>query len=249
MRISVFGSGYVGLVAGTCFSELGNSVVCYDTDQKKISSLKKGISPIYEPGLEDLIETNSQAGRLTFTTEIKTALKGADVVFLAVGTPSSDDGSANLEYLFNAAEALKKSLDHPVVVATKSTVPVGTAERLRAIFRGSKHKITVASNPEFLREGAAIKDFMNPDRVVVGLDDEKFMPLFQELYRGVVRAERPLVFMSVKSAELTKYASNAFLATKISFVNDNQPKGTTFMSVSGFAARTACWRIARYPTN
>lgn len=220
MRISVFGSGYVGLVAGACFAELGNHVIAYDPDKQKIDQLKKGISPIYEPGIEDLITANSKAGRLVFTTDIKESLKDAEVVFLAVGTPSSSDGSANLEYLFAAAKDIVKHLDHDVVLATKSTVPVGTADQLREIFKAAKFKVTVGSNPEFLREGAAVKDFMNPERVIVGLDDDKYVSVFQELYRGVVRTERPLVFMSVRSAELTKYASNSFLATKISFVND-----------------------------
>lgn len=220
MRISVFGSGYVGLVAGTCFAELGNHVVCYDPDKKKTAMLKKGISPIYEPGLEDMIESNASAGRLEFTTDINESIKDAEVIFLAVGTPSAPDGSADLSYLFQAAQEIVDNLRHDVVVATKSTVPVGTADALRKIFKASKQKITVASNPEFLREGAAVKDFMNPERVIVGLDDHKHEKLFEKLYRGVVRTERPLVFMSVRSAELTKYACNAFLATKISFVNE-----------------------------
>lgn len=220
MQIAVFGVGYVGLVSGTCFAELGNHVVGYDIDAKKVKALHAGRIPIYEPGLEEMVAANIESKRLTFTTNIKTAIKGAEVIFLAVGTPSGSDGSADLSYLFQAAEAIAKELDHDVIVATKSTVPVGTADELRRIFKVSKYHVEVASNPEFLREGAAVKDFLNAERVIVGLDNPKLQPTFQTLYKGIVRTERPLVFVSVRSAELTKYACNAFLATKISFINE-----------------------------
>lgn len=220
MHVSIFGTGYVGLVSGTCFAELGNTVTGFDVDAKKIKALEGGVIPIYEPGLEEMVQDNMKAGRLTFTTDIKTAIKGAEIIFLAVGTPSGADGSADLSFLFMAAEAIAAELDHDVVVATKSTVPVGTGDELRKIFAKAKHKVEIASNPEFLREGAAIKDFLNAERVVVGLDNPKLQPIFTTLYQGVTRTERPLVFVSVRSAELTKYACNAFLATKISFVNE-----------------------------
>lgn len=220
MHVSIFGTGYVGLVSGTCFAELGNTVTGFDVDAKKIKALVGGVIPIYEPGLEEMVQDNMKAGRLTFTTSIKTAIKNAEIIFLAVGTPSGADGSADLSYLFMAAEAIAAELDHDVVVATKSTVPVGTGDELRKIFAKAKHRVEIASNPEFLREGAAIKDFLNAERVVVGVDNQKLQPLFTTLYQGVTRAERPLVFTSVRSAELTKYACNAFLATKISFINE-----------------------------
>jgi UDPglucose 6-dehydrogenase len=221
MHIAILGTGYVGLVSGTCFAELGNTVTCYDIDSAKIEGLQAGKLPIYEPGLAELVSTNEAAGRLHFTTDLTATLAEAEVVFLAVGTPSAPDGSANLEYLFAAAESVAEHLDHTVVIATKSTVPVGTAQQLRNIFtEKSKVVVEVASNPEFLREGAAVKDFLNAERVIVGLDNPAFRPVFERLYQGITRADRPLLFMSVKSAELTKYAANAFLATKISFVND-----------------------------
>ncbi|HSX42278.1 MAG TPA: UDP-glucose/GDP-mannose dehydrogenase family protein [Candidatus Saccharimonadales bacterium] len=220
MRIAAFGTGYVGLVSGTCFAELGNHVIGYDIDEKKIAALKNGHIPIYEPGLEELVKSNVESGRLTFTTDIKAAIKDVKVIFLGVGTPSAPDGSADLQYLFAAADAIVKNVKHEVVVATKSTVPVGTADKLRAIFKKTKVKIHVASNPEFLREGAAVKDFLNPERVIVGVDDDKLKPIFEQLYKGVARVERPLIFTSVRSAELAKYACNAFLATKISFINE-----------------------------
>jgi len=220
MQISVFGTGYVGLVSGACFAELGNTVTCFDIDESKIASLKKGAALIYEPGLEELLATNLAAGRLVFTADVRQATKAAEMIFLAVGTPSSANGSADLSQLFAAAQMIAKHATRPLIVAAKSTVPVGTADRLREIFKGAKAKISVAANPEFLREGAAIKDFLNPDRVIVGVDDEALKPPFQVLYSAVARIQRPLIFMSVRSAEITKYACNAFLATKISFVNE-----------------------------
>jgi UDPglucose 6-dehydrogenase len=221
MHIAVLGTGYVGLVSGTCFAELGNHVACIDVDAGKIDRLKAGEVPIYEPGLQELVQENTGAGRLRFTTDIVDGIKDAKIIFLAVGTPSASDGSADLSYLFQAARDIAKALTQSVVVVTKSTVPVGTADQLRDIFKAEAgHVVHVASNPEFLREGAAIKDFLNAERVVVGVDEPELQPLFEELYRGVVRTDRPLVFTSVRSAELTKYACNAFLATKISFVNE-----------------------------
>lgn len=221
MHVAVLGTGYVGLVDATCFAELGNHVTCIDIDTQKIEYLKKGIIPIYEPGLAEMVVSNHKAGRLTFTTDTAAGIQEAAIVFLAVGTPSAKDGSADLRYLFKAAEDVAKALTQPVVICTKSTVPVGTADKLRAIFKQhSKYPVELTSNPEFLREGAAVKDFLNAERVVVGLDNDAYKPLFEELYRGIVRTKRPLIFMSVRSAELTKYACNAFLATKISFVND-----------------------------
>ncbi|HSI21212.1 MAG TPA: UDP-glucose/GDP-mannose dehydrogenase family protein, partial [Verrucomicrobiae bacterium] len=221
MHVAVLGTGYVGLVDATCFAELGNHVTCIDIDVQKIENLKKGIVPIYEPGLTEMVVSNYKAGRLIFTTDISEGIEKSEIIFLAVGTPSAPDGSADLQYLFKAAEDVAKALTGPTIVTTKSTVPVGTADKLREIFRNhTTHAVEVASNPEFLREGAAVKDFLNAERVVVGVDNDAYRPLFEQLYRGIVRTERPLLFMSVRSAELTKYACNAFLATKISFVND-----------------------------
>ena len=223
MHISVFGTGYVGLVSGTCFSEIGNRVVCFDIDAEKINGLKKGAIPIYEPGLEELVKNNLAAGRLHFSNDIKEALRDAEILFLAVGTPPCPDGSADLKYIDAAARDIARNLDHNIIIATKSTVPVGTADRIREIItthlKGA-YKVDVVSNPEFLREGAAVKDFLNPERVIVGIDDQVLKAPFTMLYQSVTRSDRPLIFMGVRSAELTKYASNAFLATKISFANE-----------------------------
>ena len=223
MRIGVVGTGYVGLVSGTCFAEFGVDVVCVDKDAGKIENLKKGIMPIYEPGLEDLVEKQVKAGRLSFTTDLKEALKDADAVFIAVGTPSrKQDGHADLTYVYEAAREIIRNVEGPVVIVTKSTVPVGTAREIEKIVKeeGRSKDIEVASNPEFLREGAAIDDFMRPDRVVVGVSSEKAEKVMRALYRPLYLNETPVVITSPETAEIIKYAANAFLATKITFINE-----------------------------
>jgi len=236
MRVAVVGTGYVGLVSGACFSEFGVEVVCVDQDAAKIDRLKRGEMPIYEPGLEALVAGNTAAGRLAFTTDLGAAVRGADAVFIAVGTPSRrGDGHADLSHVFAAAEEIGRALaehaseraGHETVVVTKSTVPVGTGRRVAAIlsrvcrqggFPGGG--FTVASNPEFLREGSAIEDFMRPDRVVIGADSERARTVMRQLYRPLSLIERPIVFTDIETAELIKYAANAFLATKITFINE-----------------------------
>lgn len=223
MHIAVIGSGYVGLVTGTCFAEFGVDVTCIDVDADKIARLKKGESPIYEPGLEQLLEKNLQAGRLRFTTELADAVKQSLVIFIAVGTPPRADGSADLTFVEEVARALAEHLDSYKVIVTKSTVPVGTGKRLAALIK--KHQATptefsVVSNPEFLREGAAITDFMRPDRVVIGGSDPEAIAIMKDLYRPLYLNETPFVITSLEGAELIKYAANAFLATKISFINE-----------------------------
>ncbi len=223
MNVVMLGSGYVGLVSGACFSEFGANVTCLDIDQNKIDDLNNGKIPIYEPGLEELVKKNFDEGRLVFSTEYDGAIQGADLVFLAVGTPTRrGDGHADLKYIYQAAKDLAPFLTGYTVVVNKSTVPVGTARNVKRILKDSNPDadFDVASNPEFLREGAAIKDFMYPDRVVVGVENEKSQKLIQELYRPLNLIEVPMVFTSLESAELTKYAANAFLATKISFINE-----------------------------
>lgn len=223
MRIGVVGTGYVGLVSGTCFAEFGVDVVCVDKDAGKIEGLKKGIMPIYEPGLEDLVEKQVKAGRLSFTTDLKEALKDADAVFIAVGTPSrKQDGHADLTYVYEAAREIVRTVEGSVVIVTKSTVPVGTAREIEKIVKeeGKSATIEVASNPEFLREGAAIDDFMRPDRVVVGVSSEKAEKVMRALYRPLYLNETPVVITSPETAEIIKYAANAFLATKITFINE-----------------------------
>jgi UDPglucose 6-dehydrogenase len=223
MKIAMIGTGYVGLVSGTCFSEFGADVVCVDKDENKIALLEAGEVPIFEPGLEALVASNVKAGRLTFTTDLASAVKDADAVFIAVGTPSRrGDGAADLTYVFAAAEEIADALTGYTVIVTKSTVPVGTGAELEARLRARRPDadFDVASNPEFLREGAAIEDFMRPDRVVVGTRSERAMDAMQELYRPLFLNETPVIFVSRKSAELIKYAANAFLATKISFINE-----------------------------
>jgi UDPglucose 6-dehydrogenase len=227
MRIAMIGTGYVGLVSGACFSEFGVSVTCVDKDAGKIEGLSRGAMPIYEPGLEQLVAANRAAGRLSFTTELAPAVHGADAVFIAVGTPSRrGDGHADLSYVFTAAEEVGRALamnpGHRAVVVTKSTVPVGTGRRVAAILRQAcpDGRFDVASNPEFLREGAAIEDFMRPDRVVIGTDSEHARTVLHALYRPLYLIETPMLFTSVESAELIKYAANAFLATKITFINE-----------------------------
>ena len=223
MRITVIGTGYVGLVSGACFSEFGVSVVCVDKEEAKIARLRRGEMPIYEPGLENLVAANVAAGRLSFTTELKPAIAGADAVFIAVGTPSRrGDGHADLSYVFAAAEEIGGALTDYTVVVTKSTVPVGTGRQVAAILRRvcPGGQFDVASNTEFLREGSAIEDFMRPDRVVIGADSERAQAVMRQLYRPLYLIETPMLFTDIETAELIKYAANAFLATKITFINE-----------------------------
>ncbi len=221
MKISVIGTGYVGLVTGTCLAESGNDVICMDIDGRKIDLLNSGVVPIYEPGLEELIKRNVSSGRLLFTTDIISAVKNSDYVFIAVGTPPGEDGSADLKYVLGAARDIGASLNGYKVVINKSTVPVGTGDKVRAaVASKTRHKFDVVSNPEFLKEGAAVEDFMKPDRIVVGADNPRAAALMQELYAPFVRTGKPILIMDIRSAEMTKYASNAMLATKISFINE-----------------------------
>src|SRR5437660_1537582 len=228
MRIAVIGTGYVGLVSGACFSEFGVSVTCVDTDAAKIARLRRGEMPIYEPGLESLVAGNTSAGRLSFATELLRAIEGADAVFIAVGTPSRrGDGHADLSYVFAAASEIGRTLAETraggyTVVVTKSTVPVGTGREVAAILRRvcSNTRFDVASNPEFLREGSAIEDFMRPDRVVIGADSDRAREVMRQLYRPLYLSETPMLFTDIETAELVKYAANAFLATKITFINE-----------------------------
>ena len=223
MHIAVIGSGYVGLVTGACFAEFGVDVACVDVDADKIAQLSRGQATIYEPGLDQLLQKNLQAGRLRFTTDLQSAVEPASVIFLAVGTPPKSDGSADLSFVDNAARGVAAHIHSYKVVAMKSTVPVGTGKRLTALIKSHLPKpvdFSVVSNPEFLREGAAIGDFMRPDRVVIGSNDERATELMRELYRPLYLIETPFVITSVEGAELTKYAANAFLATKISFINE-----------------------------
>ena len=231
MKIAVIGTGYVGLVSGTCFAEVGNDVLCVDLDEHKIDQLKQGVIPIFEPGLDDLVKQNSEAGRLTFSTNIDDAIGNSedvdsDVLFIAVGTPPDEDGSADLSYVIDVARQVGQRLNGYMLIVTKSTVPVGTAEKVRLAIqeeldkRGVDVQFSVASNPEFLKEGAAINDFMKPDRIVVGVDDQKAVHLMRTLYQPFNRNHDRLIVMDIPSAELTKYAANAMLATKISFMNE-----------------------------
>jgi UDPglucose 6-dehydrogenase len=223
MHIAVIGSGYVGLVTGACFAEFGDDVTCVDVDAKKIAYLSDGKSPIYEPGLEQLIQKNLQAGRLKFTSDLSSAVEGAAVVFIAVGTPPKADGSADLTFVDNAAREIARNIHSYKVVGMKSTVPVGTGKHLAEIIRSSLPEpveFSIVSNPEFLREGAAISDFMRPDRVVIGSNEERATEIMRELYRPLYLIETPIVITSIEGAELIKYAANAFLATKISFINE-----------------------------
>jgi len=220
VKVAVLGTGYVGLVVGACLAETGNDVVCADVDAAKINSLKKSKLPIYEPGLEPIVVRNQREGRLTFTTDIGDAVERAEVVFIAVGTPPDEDGSADLQHVLAVASTIGKHMNAPKVVVTKSTVPVGTAEKVRAqIARETKTAFHVCSNPEFLKEGAAVEDFMKPDRVVVGVDSPDAAKVIEELYAPFVRTGNPLIVMDIPSAEMTKYAANAMLATRISFMN------------------------------
>ncbi|MDZ4668424.1 MAG: UDP-glucose/GDP-mannose dehydrogenase family protein [bacterium] len=226
MKIVVIGTGYVGLVTGTCFAEVGIDVVCIDIDTKKIDNLKKGIMPIYEPGLEEMVIRNFEKGRLNFSTNLGENLNDADVAFIAVGTPPGEDGSADLKYVLGVAKEIGTYANDYIVVVTKSTVPVGTAEKVKSALKGELDRrnvdiaFDVASNPEFLKEGAAIDDFLKPDRIVVGVETKKAEDVMRRLYKPFLLNGHPIIFMDVPSAEMTKYAANAMLATKISFMND-----------------------------
>ncbi len=226
MKIAIVGTGYVGLVTGTCFAEMGTEVFCVDVNTEKIENLKKGIIPIYEPGLEDMVHRNQQAGRLHFTTDLTECLDEVEVLFSAVGTPPDEDGSADLKYVLEVARTVGRNMKKHILVVTKSTVPVGTAKKVRRAIqeeldkRGVEIEFDVASNPEFLKEGAAISDFMSPDRVVVGVESERAEELMTRLYRPFLLNNFRVIFMDVPSAEMTKYAAIAMLATRISFMND-----------------------------
>jgi UDPglucose 6-dehydrogenase len=223
MKIAMVGSGYVGLVSGACFADFGHDVVCIDKDQGKIDRLHAGIMPIYEPGLDDLVETNVKAGRLGFTTDLGEGISGADAIFIAVGTPSRrGDGHADLTFVYEVAREVGEKLSGDAVVVTKSTVPVGTGDEVERIIAetGTAHRVSVVSNPEFLREGAAIGDFKRPDRIVIGAEDEFGRDVMREVYRPLFLNESPILFTSRRTSELIKYAANAFLATKITFINE-----------------------------
>ena len=226
MNITIVGTGYVGLVSGTCFAETGITVTCVDVDQTKIDNLNKGIIPIYEPGLSPMVTRNMEKGRLFFSTNLKDCLSEADAVFIAVGTPPDEDGSADLQYVLGVAREIGKHADHYMVIVTKSTVPIGTAKKVKAAVqeeldkRNSDVKFDVASNPEFLKEGAAIDDFLKPDRVVIGTESSKAQKVMKRLYKPFLMNNHPVIFMDIPSAEMTKYAANSMLATKISFMND-----------------------------
>lgn len=226
MKIAVVGTGYVGLVTGTCFAEVGLNVVCIDIDQKKIENLKQGILPIYEPGLDEMVKRNFDKGRLTFSTSLKDSIEGCEAAFIAVGTPPDEDGSADLKYVLGVANEIGAHMSDYIVVVTKSTVPVGTAKKVKQALteslakRNSSISFDVASNPEFLKEGAAIDDFMKPDRIVIGVESEKAEEVMSRLYKPFLLNGHPCIFMDIPSAEMTKYAANSMLATKISFMND-----------------------------
>ena len=226
MKISIVGTGYVGLVSGTCFSETGIHVTCVDVDQEKIQKLNQGILPIYEPGLKNLLDKNVNKERLHFTTNLKESIADAEAVFIAVGTPPDEDGSADLRYVLDVAREIGRNIDHYMVIVTKSTVPIGTADKVKAAIqkeideRGEDIEFDVASNPEFLKEGDAVKDFLRPDRIVIGTESEKAEEVLRRLYKPFLLNQHPILFMDIPSAELTKYAANSMLATKISFINE-----------------------------
>jgi UDPglucose 6-dehydrogenase len=226
MKIAVVGTGYVGLVTGTCFAEVGLNVVCIDIDQKKIENLKQGILPIYEPGLDEMVKRNFDKGRLTFSTSLEESIEGCEAAFIAVGTPPDEDGSADLKYVLGVASEIGKHMKDYLVVVTKSTVPVGTAKKVKHAVsealnaRHVSFGFDVASNPEFLKEGAAIDDFMKPDRIVIGVESERAEEVMGRLYKPFLLNGHPCIFMDIPSAEMTKYAANSMLATKISFMND-----------------------------
>jgi len=226
MKISVIGTGYVGLVSGTCFAEMGNDVICVDIDEKKVNSLKEGIVPIYEPGLERMVLENYKKGTLNFTTDIKDALDNSNICFIAVGTPMGEDGSADLQYVLAVATSIGQNMKHHMFIVDKSTVPVGTADRVRETIQNELDKresdltFDVISNPEFLKEGDAISDFMKPDRVVIGANSQEAIDIMRELYAPFTRSHDRFISMDIRSAEMTKYTANAMLATKISFMNE-----------------------------
>ncbi|MDP4209956.1 MAG: UDP-glucose/GDP-mannose dehydrogenase family protein [Bacteroidota bacterium] len=226
MKIAIVGTGYVGLVTGTCFAETGLTVTCVDIDQNKVEKLNNGIIPIYEPGLEQIVIKNKEIGRLSFTSNLKESLVDTDVVFIAVGTPPDEDGSADLSYVLGVAKEIGQHIDHYMVIVNKSTVPIGTAQKVKSVIEAEIEKrnvsvsFDVASNPEFLKEGNAIEDFLKPDRIVVGVESEKSRKIMDRLYKPFLINGHPLFFMDIASAEMTKYAANAMLATKISFMND-----------------------------
>lgn len=226
MKITIVGTGYVGLVTGTCFAEMGTDVCCVDVDEKKVDLLRKGVSPIYEPGLDEMLKRNIQKGRITFTNSLKEGLEGSEVVFTAVGTPPDEDGSADLKYVLGVAREVGQLMDSYLLVVTKSTVPVGTARKVKAAIaeelakRNVQVDFDVASNPEFLKEGSAVDDFMRPDRIVVGVESERAKEVMTRLYHPFVLDAHPVLFMDIPSAEMTKYAANSMLATRISFMND-----------------------------
>ena len=221
MKITVIGTGYVGLVAGACFADMGNEVICIDNNLEKISQLKNGIIPIYEPGLEELVKSNTIEKRLIFSDDIDSAVKNSQVCFIAVGTPQGEDGSADLQYVFNVAKSIAQSMNGYKVIVDKSTVPVGTAEKVTEIIKqNTSYPFDVVSNPEFLKQGNAVDDFLHPDRVVIGSNSDRATGIMQDIYAPFFRTGNRVIVMDVKSAEMTKYASNSFLATKISFMNE-----------------------------
>lgn len=221
MKVCVIGTGYVGLVAGTCLAEMGNNVICVDNNEEKLKQLKEGIIPIYEPGLEELIRVNVKEKRLTFTNDLKTAVQKSYICFIAVGTPQGEDGSADLQYVYEVAKSIGKSINNYKIIVDKSTVPVGTAEKVTEIIKKETNiEFDVVSNPEFLKQGAAVDDFLKPDRVIIGSNSQKATEAMQELYAPFLRTGNPVIIMDVKSAEMTKYAANSFLAVKISYANE-----------------------------
>jgi UDPglucose 6-dehydrogenase len=221
MKLAMVGTGYVGLVAGTCFAETGNDVVCVDVDAERVARLQEGKVPIYEPGLEEMLTRNSREGRLSFTTDLAEAVRRSLIVFIAVGTPSDEDGSSDLRYVLEAAKGVAEAMDGYRIIVNKSTVPVGTADKVRdVVLRHTRHEFNVVSNPEFLKEGAAIEDFMKPDRVIIGHDDVRVAEIMKELYAPFTRTGAPILVMDNRSAEMTKYAANCMLATRISFMNE-----------------------------
>ena len=221
MKICIIGTGYVGLVTGTCLAEMGNEVICVDNDKNKLDNLAKGIIPIYEPGLEEIISVNVAESRLLFTDDLEYAVKASLVCFIAVGTPEDEEGKANLSYVFDVAKHIAKNMNEYKVIVNKSTVPVGTADKVYDIIKNNtKHDFDIVSNPEFLKQGDAVNDFLKPDRVIIGTDGDKAKNIMQDIYSPFLRTGNPIIVMDIKSAEMTKYAANAFLATKISFANE-----------------------------
>ena len=221
MRITVIGSGYVGLVVGACLSEMGNNVICVDNNKDKLDSIQKGVLPVYEPGLDELIKTNVCESRLSFTDDIESAVKASKIIFIAVGTPQGEDGSADLKYVYQVADTIGSFMNEYKVVVDKSTVPVGTADKVAEIIKSKTNiEFDVVSNPEFLKQGAAVDDFLKPDRVIIGSNSKKATDIMQELYAPFLRTGNPVIVMDVKSAEMTKYAANSFLAVKISYANE-----------------------------